>query len=63
LKPEGRVAIIEYRSGDGYSFHRMFRHFVPKEVIVAEMHKTGYQLKEEFDFLPEQSFTIFSMQQ
>ena len=63
LKQEGRIAIIEYRSGDEFSFHRMFRHFVPKEVIVAEMHNAGYQLKEEFDFLPEQSFTIFSMQQ
>jgi ubiquinone/menaquinone biosynthesis C-methylase UbiE len=63
LKPEGRVAIIEYRSGSGFSFHRIFRHFVPKEVIVAEMHKAGYQLKKEFDFLPEQSFTVFSMQQ
>jgi arsenite methyltransferase len=63
LKPKGRIAIIEYRRGGGFSFHRMFGHFVPKEVIVAEMHKAGYQLNEEFDFLLEQSFTIFSMQQ
>jgi len=61
LKPKGRIAIIEYRNGGGFSFHRMFRYFVPKEVIVAEIHKAGYQLKEEFDFLPEQSFAIFSM--
>jgi hypothetical protein len=39
----------------------MFGHFVPEEVIVAEMHKAGYQLKEDFGFLPEQSFTIFSL--
>jgi ubiquinone/menaquinone biosynthesis C-methylase UbiE len=61
LKPEGRIAIIEYRCGGGFSFHKMFGHFVPKEVIVAEMHKPGYQLKKDLDFLPEQSFTIFSM--
>ena len=61
LKPDGRVAIIEYRCGGGFSFHKMFGHFVPKEIIVAEMHKAGYQLKENFDFLPEQSFTIFSI--
>jgi len=60
LKPTGRIAIIEYRRGGGFSFHRMFGHFVPKEVIVTEMRKAGYQLKEDFDFLPEQSFTIFS---
>ena len=61
LKPEGRIVIIEYRRGGGFSFHRMFGHFVPKEVIVADMHKAGYQLKEDFDFLPEQSFAIFSI--
>jgi arsenite methyltransferase len=61
LKREGRIAIIEYRRGGGFSFHRMFGHFVPKEVIVAQMHEAGYQLKEDFDFLPEQSFTIFSI--
>jgi len=60
LKPDGRIAIIEYRRDGGFSFHRMFGHFVPKEVIVTEMHNAGYQLKEDFDFLPEQSFTIFS---
>lgn len=61
LKLGGRIAIIEYRRGGGFSFHRMFGHFVLKEVIVAEMHKAGYQLKEDFDFLSEQSFTIFSI--
>jgi len=61
LKPEGRIAIIEYKRGGGFSFHRMFGHFVPKEIIVAEMNKAGYRLKENFDFLPEQSFTIFSL--
>jgi arsenite methyltransferase len=61
LKPEGRIAIIEYKRAGGFSFHRMFGHFVPKELIVAEMNKAGYRLKEDFDFLPEQSFTIFSL--
>ena len=61
LKPDGRIAIIEYRRGGGFSFHRMSGHFVPKEVIVTDMRKAGYQLKEDFDFLPEQSLTIFSM--
>ena len=57
LKPEGKVAIIEYtRSG---VFRSVFRHYVPQETIKKEMHEAGYQIQEAFDFLPEQSFTIF----
>jgi len=62
LKPDGRVAIIEYKRGGGlFSFRRMFGHYVPKEIIVEEMNKARYQLEKAFDFLPEQSFTIFSV--
>jgi len=62
LKPEGRIAIIEYKRGGCFSFRRMFGHYVPKESIVEEMNEAGYRLKEDLDFLPEQSFTIFSLQ-
>jgi len=58
LKPSGKMVIIEYKRS-GLSFHRIFGHYVPKEIIVEEMGKAGYKLKENFDFLPEQSFTIF----
>jgi len=62
LKPNGKVAIIEYKRGGGlFSFRRMFGHHVPKEIIVEEMNKAGYRLEKGFDFLPEQSFTIFSV--
>ena len=58
LKVEGKVAIIEYtRSG---AFRRVFRHYVPQETIFQEMHEAGYQIQEAFDFLPGQSFTIFT---
>jgi arsenite methyltransferase len=60
LKPQGRIAIIEYRRDKGFSFHRMFGHYVPKETIIKEMKEAGYQLEKDLDFLPEQSFTIFS---
>jgi len=62
LKKEGEVAIIEYRSnsGEGFSFHRLFGHYVPQEIIIREMFEGGFKLQEEFDFLSEQSFTIFS---
>jgi ubiquinone/menaquinone biosynthesis C-methylase UbiE len=59
LKPEGRIAIIEYRRAKGFSFHKMFGHYVPQEKIMKEMEAAGYQLEKDLDFLPEQSFTIF----
>jgi arsenite methyltransferase len=60
LKPGGRIAIIEYRSDRRFSFHRMFGHCVSKETIIKEMEKAGYQLEKDLNFLPEQSFTLFS---
>jgi arsenite methyltransferase len=59
LKPEGRIAIIEYRRDKGFSFHRLFGHYVPKEKIIKEMEQAGYQLEKDLDFLPEQYFTVF----
>ena len=61
LKPSGRIAIVEYRSAKRFSFRGMFGHYVPKETIIKEMNEAGYQLQEDQDFLPEQSFTIFSL--
>lgn len=60
LKPEGRVAIIEYKRAKSFTFRRMFGHYVPKETIIREMEEAGYLLEKEFDFLPEQHFTIYS---
>jgi len=61
LKPRGRIAIIEYRAGGRFSFHRRFGHYVPQEVIIEEMKEAGYRLEKDLDFLPEQSFMIFSL--
>ena len=61
LKPGGRIAIVEYKSVKRLSFRRMFGHYVPKEAIIKEMNEAGYQFQEDLDFLPEQSFTIFSL--
>jgi arsenite methyltransferase len=62
LGTDGRIAIIEYRGGKRVSFHRLFGHYVPKERILKEMDEAGYQVENAFDFLPEQSFTIFHCQ-
>ena len=61
LKPEGKIVIIEYKRGGLFSFHRIFGHYVPKETIVEEMEEAGYRLEKDSDFLPKQSFTIFSL--
>jgi ubiquinone/menaquinone biosynthesis C-methylase UbiE len=61
LKPRGKVVIIEYKRCGPFSFQRIFGHYVLKETIVKEMEESGYQLKNDFDFLPKQSFTVFSL--
>jgi arsenite methyltransferase len=61
LKDHGRLAIIEYKPGGGiFNFRRLFGHNVPKERIVAELEQAGFQKFEEYNFLPEQSFTVFN---
>lgn len=60
LKPDGKIIIIEYKKSKSFSFRGIFGHYVPKEIIVREMEEAGYSLEKEFDFLPEQHFTIYS---
>ena len=59
LKPDGRIAIIEYNSERSGLF-RPAGHYTSKEKIIEEMENAGYKLVDSFDFLKEQSFTIFS---
>lgn len=61
LAPEGRLAIIEYLESRGLSFRGIFRHYVPKETLIEEAVSAGYRLEEDLTFLPEQSFTIYSV--
>ncbi|GAI21533.1 unnamed protein product [marine sediment metagenome] len=63
LKPDGRIIIIEYKKGKFFTFRGIFGHDVPKETIIREMKEAGYLLEREFDFLPEQHFTIYSTKQ
>lgn len=59
LSDSGKIAIIEYKGDNGFSFHKLFGHHVPGEKIIEEMSEAGYGEDTHFDFLPEQSFTIF----
>jgi len=61
LKPEGKLVIIEYDGRGGLlSFHKLHRHFVPKNILLEETKLAGYTLQKSYDFLSEQSFMIFS---
>jgi arsenite methyltransferase len=60
LKPDGKIAIIEYDGRGGFfSFHKLHRHFVPQNILLEEMKQAGYSIQKSYDFLSEQSFTIF----
>jgi len=64
LRTGGRIAAVEYKPGGSiFNFKRLFGHNIPKEKIIEEFNQAGFTKAEEFDFLPEQSFTIFSIRQ
>jgi len=53
---------IEYKKRGGlFNFHRPRNHYVIPETIIKEMETAGFKVKEQYFFLPEQSFTIFSL--
>ncbi|MGQ9582405.1 MAG: class I SAM-dependent methyltransferase [Thermoplasmatota archaeon] len=56
LRPGGRVALIEHLPGRG---HHPPGHSVPPERLVSEMESAGLVPTHPYDFLPEQSLTIF----
>jgi SAM-dependent methyltransferase len=56
IRPNGRVAIVDFRP----SSHRGPPHKLERGVIEAEMGKAGYQLRERYDFLPDQHFLVFN---
>ena len=60
LRPGGRIVIIDYASGGGFSFHELFGHHVKSEDIIHDLADAGYGLKESYDFIPEQSFLVFT---
>jgi len=62
LKPDGKIVIIEYDARGGFfSFQRLFHHYVPQDILLEEMKQAGYSMQKSYDFLSEQSFTIFSI--
>ena len=60
LKEDGKITIIEHKK-KGFSFVSIFGHNTPEEFITDTMDNAGFNIYKKFDFLPNQSFTIFKM--
>jgi ubiquinone/menaquinone biosynthesis C-methylase UbiE len=58
LTPDGRVAIIDFRPGAAGGVPAHFR--FPAQQIRMEMVEAGYHVVAEHEFLPNQTFLIFS---
>jgi ubiquinone/menaquinone biosynthesis C-methylase UbiE len=62
LKPSGRVVIIDYRKRMSLNFYTIMGHCVDEGVIRKTMEDAGYRLVDRYDFLSEQSFTVYQVQ-
>jgi ubiquinone/menaquinone biosynthesis C-methylase UbiE len=59
LRPEGRIAIIDYERRTGF-FARVFGHATAHTEVREEMHSAGYALEAAFEILPRQNFLVFA---
>jgi cyclopropane fatty-acyl-phospholipid synthase-like methyltransferase len=59
LKPGGRIAIIDFRMDSADGPPKSARS--TPDAIKAELHRAGYALTQEHDFLPNQYFLIFNV--
>jgi predicted methyltransferase len=59
LKPEGRVAILEYRVNELAPGPPRSMRLSP-QAITEEMETAGFHLVEEFDFLPRENFLVYA---
>lgn len=58
LHPDSRIAIIDF-NGESW-LQQIIGHYTSDEVIQRELQEAGYILDQQFDFLPNQVFLIFS---
>jgi ubiquinone/menaquinone biosynthesis C-methylase UbiE len=61
LKPQGRLAIIDFYSDKEVPVGPTRRYRVPRERLVSEAKAVGYKLTEEHAFLPYQYFLVFEV--
>ena len=60
LKPNGRVALIEYRMEGTSASHIHAEHRMSTEQVLAEWVPMGFRLVRQLEFLPTQHFFIFA---
>jgi ubiquinone/menaquinone biosynthesis C-methylase UbiE len=59
LKPDGRVALLEYRLEGLTAVHIKEDHRMSPEQVMREWTPAGFRLVEKLEFLPTQHFFIF----
>src|SRR5262249_5670635 len=59
LKPDGRVALIEYRQEGTTALHIDPLHRMSAEQVLAEWTPAGFALAAQHEFLPTQHFFVF----
>lgn len=59
LKPDGKIALIEYRLLGDTAKHIKEEHRMSVKQVLAEWNEAGFELVDLLDFLPSQHFFIF----
>lgn len=59
LKPDGKIALLEYRLEGDSAAHIKEDHRMSVEQVLAEWEPAGLELIERYEFLPSQHFFIF----
>ena len=60
LKPDGRVALLEYRVEDGTGDHILAAHRMSVRQVMAEWRPAGFELVDLQEFLPAQHLFVFT---
>jgi len=59
LKPDGKVALLEYRLEGLSAVHILPEHRMSPEQVLREWEPAGYRLAARHEFLPSQHFFVF----
>jgi len=59
LKPDGRVAVVDFHKREQILEGPPFAEKVDRETVVREFREAGFELDREEDFLPYQYFLVF----
>jgi ubiquinone/menaquinone biosynthesis C-methylase UbiE len=60
LKPEGRIALVEYRLEGDSAAHIRIEHRMSVEQVLGEWRPAGFRLEKKHDYLPTQHLFIFA---